>query len=142
MTVFNFEPFVGPLPLRFGMTPKEVETLVGRPDSVASDPFGNPTESRLGYWLGYDANSGELVEAVFSKGELRFHGVNLLDAGNVIDVLRKYDASPQQSVGMIFFVGLGIRVSGVSDDDGNQFAVGLTKKGHWEEFLDDFVPFD
>ena len=142
MTTFTFVPFVGPSPLRFGMTPEEVATLVGDPERLFPDPFGNRSESRAGYSLGYDAKSGELTEAVFSKGELLFHGVNLFAIANVIDFLRKYDTSPQMAVGMIFFVNLGLRLSGFHDGDESQKAIGVTARGHWDEFLLDFVPFE
>jgi hypothetical protein len=141
MTTFTFVPFVGPSPLRFGMTPEEVAALVGDPERLFPDPFGNRSESRAGYSLGYDAKSGELTEAVFSKGELLFHGVNLFAIANVIDFLRKYDESPQMAVGMIFFVKLGLRLS-VFHDDESQKAIGVTARGHWDEFLLDFVPFE
>lgn len=142
MTTFTFDPFVGPSPLRFGMTPEEVAALVGAPERVFPDPFGNRSESRSGYSLGYDAKSGRLTEAVFSKGELLFRGVDLFAVANVIDFLRKYDASPQTAVGMIFFVKLGLRLSGFHDGDESQKAIGVTTRGHWEEFLEDFVPFE
>ena len=142
MNTFTFDPFVGPSPLRFGMTPEEVAALVGNPTRVFPDPFGNRSESRSGCSLGYDANSGLLTEAVFSKGELLFHGVNLFAIADVIDFLRKYDASPQTAVGMIFFVKLGLRLSGFHDGDESQKAIGVTTSGHWDEFVEDFIPFE
>jgi hypothetical protein len=142
MTTFAFAPFVGPTPIRFGMTPEEVASLVGNPERVFPDPFGNRTESRTGYSLGYDANSGQLTEAVFSKGELLFHGVNLLAIANVIDFLRNYDASPQTAVGVIFFLKLGLSLTGFNDGKVDQQSVSVTRKGHWDEFFEDFVPFE
>lgn len=140
--MFTFIPFVGPLPLRFGMTPKEVAELVGDPERVFPDPFGNRSELRSDYSLGYDAESDQLIEAVFSKGELLFHEIDLFTVVNVIDFLRKYDATPQMAVGMIFFVKLGLRLSGFHDGDELQRAISVTTSGHWDEFLEDFVPFE
>ena len=142
MTIFTFDPFVGPSPLRFGMTPEAVATLVGAPELVFADPFGNRTERRTGYSLGYDAKSCQLTEAVFTKVELLFHGVNLFAVDNLISFLRNFDATPQTAVGMIFFLRLGLRLSGFHDGDEGQKAIAVTRQGHWDEFLQDFVPFD
>lgn len=142
MTMFTFEPLVGPLPLRFGMTPNEVAALVGSPDRVSPDPFGNRTESRSGYSLGYDATSGLLVEAVFTKRELYFHSVNLFSIDDVINFLRKYDDSPQSAVGVIFFLKLGLSLTGFHDGEEDPKSISVTRKGHWDEFLEDFVPFE
>jgi hypothetical protein len=140
MMVFIFEPLIGPLPLRFGMSPEEVAAVVGVPERMLPDAFGNRTESRRGYSVGYDATSGRLNEVVFSKGELFFHGVDLFCVTDVVDFLRKYDANPQVAVGMIFFVKLGLRLSGFHDGGEQQQAIGLTTMGHWDEFADDFIP--
>lgn len=141
MTVFTFEPFMGPLPIRFGMCPEEVAAVVGVPERTFPDAFGNRTESRRGYSVGYDATSGRLNEVVLSKGELFFHGVDLFCVTDVISFLRKYDPHPQVAVGMIFFPKLGLRLSGFHDGDERQKAIGLTTMGHWDEFADDFIPF-
>jgi len=124
------------------MTPEEVAALIGDPDRVFPDPFGNRSELRSGYSLGYDANSGQLTEAVFSKSELLFHGVNLFAVDNVIDFLRKHDASPQTAVGVIFFLKLGLSLTGFHDGEDDQKSISVTRKGHWDEFLEDFVPFE
>lgn len=142
MTKFTFEPFVGPLPLRFGMIPDEVGAFVGAPDRVFSDPFGNRSESRSGYSLGYDADSGRLTEAVFSKCDLFYQGENLFSISDVIDFLREYDDSPQSAVGVIFFLRLGLTLTGFHYGDENQKSIGITKWGHFDEFLEDFVPFE
>lgn len=139
--MFTVEPFVGPLPLRFGMTPKKVATIVGVPDRVFTDPVNGRSEWRTGLSLGYDAKTGQLNEVVLSQGELYFQGVNLFAVADPIGFLRKHD-SPQLAVGMIFFVNLGLRLSGLHDRDDRQRAIGLATKGHWDELADDFEPFE
>ncbi|MEZ6142713.1 MAG: hypothetical protein R3B84_19295 [Zavarzinella sp.] len=142
MKMFTFVPFIGSLPLQFGMTPDEVTALIGPPIRTFSDPFGNRSESRSGYSLGYDANSGLLTEAVFSKGDLYFQGVNLLSIADLIDYLRKFDDSPQSAVGVIFFLKLGLSLTGFYVGEEDQKSISLTRADHWDEFLEDFVPFE
>lgn len=141
MTKFTFEPFVGPMPLRFGMIPVEVAAFVGAPDRFFSDPFGNRSESRSGFSLGYDADSGQLIEAVFSKCELFYQGENLFLISDVIDFLRKYDDSPQFAVGVIFFLRIGLSLTGFQDGDEDQKSISVTRRGHWDEFLEELIPF-
>lgn len=142
MITFTVEPFVGPLPLQFGMTPTEVEAILGPPDRVFPDHFGNMSESRKHLSIGYSAATGLLIEVVFAPGsQLFFQGQNLFSVSNPIDFLRKSDPLPQLCVGFVFFLMLGIRLSGFHDHDDMQKAIGVTAKGHWDEFKDDFVPF-
>jgi hypothetical protein len=140
--MFTFEPFVGPLPLRFGMSPEEVASVVGAPSRVFPDFFKNRTETRPGLSLGYDATSGRLVEAVFPSVGLHFHGVDLFVVDDAIAFLRQFDPAPQIAVGMVFFVDLGLRLSGFHDNDESQRAIGVVATGHWEELARKFVPFE
>lgn len=139
--MYSFEPFIGPLPLRFGMRPDEVASLIGAPDQVFFDPTEGRSESRPGSSIGYDPRTGRLVEVVLSSGALFFHGTNLLGIANPIGFLRAYDDTPQTAVGMIFFVNLGLRLSGFHDGDESQRAISVVPQGRWDEFADDFAPF-
>ena len=139
--MYSIEPFVGPLPLRFGMTPGEVAALIGDADHVFTDPVDGISESRAGLSLGYDAQHGLLSDAVFSAGGLSFHEVNLFEVDDVINFLRGYDNFPEVAVGMVFFLGLGLRLSGFHDGDVRQKAIGVCAAGRWDEFTDDFVPY-
>jgi hypothetical protein len=138
---FTIEPFVGALPLRFGMRPEEVAAIVGPPSGIYLSSFEDQCEERstLSMDLAYHRETGKLNELVFAPGSiLYFNGQNLFDVSNVIDFLRQSDSDPKIAVGMVFFLKLGIRLSGFHDGDESQKAVGVTPKGHWDEFMEDF----
>jgi len=139
---FVIEPYVGAIPLRFGMSPEEVAAEIGPPTKLLPDPFGNRSESRQNLSLGYAGEDNTLNEAVFSPGtNLYFRGHDLFSTKAPIALLRQYDPEPQLWVGMVIFVQLGIRLSGFHDGDEPQRAIGVVKRGYWDEYVEDFKPF-
>src|SRR5271156_2531399 len=91
MHSFTFDPHVGPLPLRFGMTPAQVEHILGPPDRVYTDYFGDRDERRQSANIGYAAD-GRLQGVVFTPGvELKLFGHDLLSEIDPIAFLRQYD---------------------------------------------------
>lgn len=142
MTTFTIESYIGAIPLRFGMSPNEVEAILGPSVEELPNAFGNRSELREGLTLGYDSKDNTLVEAVFSPGaQVLFQGRELFSVEDPIEFLRQFDPAPQLWVGFIIFVNLGIRLSGFHDDDESQKAIGVVKKGYWDEYIEDFEPF-
>jgi hypothetical protein len=142
MTTFALEPYVGPLPLRFGMTSVEVLEVLGEPIEVFRGPLGNRTESYPDLTLGYSAEDELLMDAAFAPmATVQFAGINIFSHSNAIEFLRSYDDSPFEWVGFIIFLKLGIRLSGFHDDDESQKAVGIVKQGYWDEYIEDFIPY-
>lgn len=69
MQEFTIAPFIGAIPLRFGMTPADLTALLGPPSWSFRNPAGILVEERADFHVnvGYSA-SDELNEAVFAKG--------------------------------------------------------------------------
>jgi hypothetical protein len=61
MMSFSIEPCVGALPTHFGMTPGDIEPLLGPPMDVVADSFGNKCEPREHFWLGFSADDNTLM---------------------------------------------------------------------------------
>jgi hypothetical protein len=142
MTQFTHEPFIGPLPLRFGMSAEEVTRLIGVPREILPCTIFSRSELRSGISLGYSRDTGFLEEVVIFEHELFFDGFDLLKIDDTIQFLRKYDDSPKYSVGSIFFLKLGLSLSGFCDPEEGGRSITSGPKGHWDEFLEDFVPFE
>jgi hypothetical protein len=139
---FTIEPYVGAIPIRFGMKPDEVEAQIGPPISILPSHFGNRIEERANVNVGYSVADDTLCEAVFSPGSiLFFQGIDLFSDPDPILLLLRFDPSPYEWVGMIHFLKLGIRFSGYHDHDEAQKAIGIVREGYWDEFVDDFVPY-
>ena len=142
MTAFTFSPYVGPLPLHFGMTRREVKTILGPPDETVDDETGLLVERRLNVNVGYSASDGRLKEVVFTPdAELHYQGHNLFHVDDLIGFLRKTDPKPQLFVGDVIFCELGIGLSGFHNNDESQKAISLYSRGDLDDFIDDFVPF-
>lgn len=139
--MYTIQPFSGPLPLQFGMTPDEISVLAKPPYLVYTGPFGNRIESREGIVLAYDLHTVKLNEAVVSAGPLMFHGIDIFTLDDAISYFCNYDSRPLKGVGMIFFVKIGVRLSGFLGDETEEKSVGLTKEGHWDEYLLEFVDY-
>jgi hypothetical protein len=140
MHTFVIEPYIGALPLRFGMSPKQVEAFLGQPDEVFHSFTGNLGERRLNVNLSYH-DDRQLVEAVFAPGtEVLFENQDLFKEPDSIEFLRGFD-QPYKAVGFIFFPELGIRLSGFLPNDEEAKAISVIRKGQWDEFRDSFVPY-
>ena len=113
---FEFVPFVGALPITFGMTSAEVEKIIGPADDSDSFPiddvvqeYRSPREHRgLPMKVLYDKH-GKVAEVMFQRGGviLKYKNVNLFDQKNLIDFLSK-DDDPEEMTGSVLFPKLGI----------------------------------
>jgi hypothetical protein len=139
---FDIEPFVGALPVRFGMHRSEVHRLLGPPE--ASHPIwdGSGTtdywnESRIN--VGYN-NDGVVMHVGFCPGgcELSLRGARLWSLEDQPDpnpYLLRLDPTPVESVGILVYAGLGISTSGYHDGDEAQLALTASPAGTWDDVV-------
>jgi len=118
MMEFDLSPFVGALPIQFGMPSDEVTALLGKPRSTGKGSlWGEKGEVVIGF------DSQDLVDHFgFGPGELslKFRGETLWTLSNFEDpnpILLKYDSSPVEHVGFLIFLKLGIQTTGFHDDE-------------------------
>jgi hypothetical protein len=127
---FNIEPFVGALPVRFGMHRSEVHRLLGPPE--ASHPIWGPSGT-TDYWNESRINVGYDIEGVvkhvgFCPGgcELSLCGTllwSLEDQPDPNPHLLLRDPAPAESLGILIYPALGISTSGYHDGDEAQIGV-------------------
>jgi hypothetical protein len=141
---FNIEPFIGALPVRFGMHRSEVHRLLGAPE--ASQPIWDRSgttdfwnESRIN--VGYD-NAGIVKHVGFGPGgcELALCGTSLWSLDKQPDPnpeLLRRDPAPVESVGIMIYPALGISTSGYHDGDEAQLALTVSPSGTWDEVVKD-----
>lgn len=143
MTEFTIEPYFGALPLIFGMSPDHVCELLGSPSRRRICFDGSPGENREHIAIGYCKNGTGLEEVVFAPGaQISFRGQRLFECEDAIAFLRTFDPTPYLWVGFVIFAELGIRLSGFHDKDESQLAIGVVRRGYWDEYREDFVPYD
>lgn len=140
---FTIEPYVGPLPLRFGMSPEEVESVLGPPEERRNTPYGLSERRRKpSVNLGYELLSKELEGAVFAFTEkLLYQEHDLFAERDLISLLRQYDPNPFLLVGFVIFLKLGVRLAGFHNDD-DERSIGVFSEGFFDQFREDLEPFD
>ena len=139
---FDIEPFVGALPVRFGMQRAEVHRLLGPPETPSiiwnrSGTVDNWNESRVN--VGYD-NEGVVKHVGFSPGgcSVSLRGAPLWSLDEQPDPnphLLRLDPTPVESVGILIYAALGISTSGYHDGDEAQWALTTSPAGIWDDVV-------
>ena len=143
MRDFTIIPYVGPAPLRFGMSPGDVSMLLGPPSWHFRDEAGILIEERSMHSVnvGY-SESGELREAVFSKGaSLVFNADQLLvNVADPTTILRQYKPG-YNWLSSVVFPDLGVLCTSIlTDEDESEWSITVAVAGHWAKFRESFVP--
>ncbi len=142
MTQFQFEPYVGTLPIRFGMTPAQVEQIVGPPAQVGQNFLGERDEQRGGVNVRYSKTATSVVEvSLLPAMQLLLDSRDLFRERDPIQTILQYDPNPFEWVGFIIFLEIGLAITGYHDDDASQRAITAFCKGRWDPYRDQFSEF-
>lgn len=139
---FEFEPYVGPLPLRFGMDSAEVSKALGLSPQYSRPPndYGGARDDYgdLGVNFDQDGKAAEFCFAPSSYISLVYSGTTIIGPGAISDpvsVFKKVDPSPIDLLGFLVFVGIGVNTTGYHDGDKSQRAINVFRKGFWDRVL-------
>jgi len=140
---FELIPYVGVLPLQFGMPREEIQSQLGQsPSLVSGKPFRDNFDILA---VNYDAKELASEFCLFPKGlELTLNQQIVLEVGrfrNPLKVLLQYDPEPLQAFGFLIFMALGVSISGYHDGNPAQRAFNVFGKGTYDKFLTKAVPF-
>lgn len=136
-----FEPYKGVGPIKFGMSIKEVEKILGAPSKTLNTPGRKLREFRGGIIITYSHDTQTVDEISCTHGEMIFfHDKNLLQ-DDVVSYLEKYDNEPYKAIGGIIFFKLGVAISGYHNGDESQKNVIFFKQGIWDRFKTKLSPY-
>jgi hypothetical protein len=146
---FDIQPYIGALPIVFGMQRAEVHQLLGRPESSFPIWDGSGVSdhySEVKCSLGYD-KTGTVNHVGFSPGlvELTIQGQPIWTQQEQSDpnpILLTLDPEPMEFVGFWFFLRIGVTTSGYHDDDPNQWAITVFPQGSKSELMAQAEPAD
>jgi hypothetical protein len=135
MNSFDLQPYVGALPVRFGMFRRDVRLLFRQPPKTCGqqrDDWFGPIR------IGYEQDA--VVEMGFGPGDcaLQFCGQELWTPGSQPDplpLLLRHDPEPLELHGFLVFRELGMTVTGYHDDDPGQRAITCFIRGRWDSLL-------
>lgn len=144
MFSFNIEPFVGALPIRFGMNRAKVHELLGTPEASHAIWDRSGTTD---YWNESRVNVGYDNQDIVNHVGLAPGGCELFLNGNVIwsvetqpdpnGELLHLDPAPLETMGILVFTALGISTGGYHDSDDAQRSLTVSPAGAWDEILRD-----
>ncbi|MET3120391.1 hypothetical protein AAKU64_004643 [Undibacterium sp. GrIS 1.8] len=144
-TDFELFPYIGAGELSFDMKQKNVETLLGAPDSVSTNFLKQRVEFRSFMNAAYSADEGSLIHLGFGR---QMEGVKYKDIflfteqeDVVLQRLIREDQQPFIYLGFIVLLNLGITLTGFHDQDTSQKAITLFSRGTWDKRLPKLKPF-
>jgi hypothetical protein len=145
---FDLKSYFGAGPLRFGMTRKQVEDVLGPPDKTKRTPFRNETQEfrrESGLQTVYSAQGEALVEiSLYGNQSVAFEDLDVFHTTGtkVIKHLAEADGKPLETVGILVFLNLGITLTGFfQEDEPGQKSISIFVKGRWDSEIEDLKPF-
>jgi len=121
------------------MTPSEVSQVLGLSPEYSSPPneYGGARDDYGDIAVNFD-EQGKAAEFCFiqsTKISLVYSGATIIGQGAVSDpvsIFKKMDLKPQEILGFLVFVGLGVNTTGYHDNDKSQRAINVFKRGFWD----------
>lgn len=137
MNIFPYEA-VGPV--RFGMDEIEVRAVLGEPGSESTDRGGNRVlrYDRLIVTIG---PNGVLEIGISPGSPTSLAGIDLFSSPLALEAVCQMDGAPQEYLGFLVFLNLGITMTGFHDDDESQKALTVFAPGRWDILRSQMKPF-
>jgi hypothetical protein len=130
-------------PVTFDLIPADVEKRLGPPERVITNDEGQREERRGAIDIRYSTDDGKVVEIACVRGaRLAYEDHDdLFERPHLIEFLMRFDPTPQEAMGFLVFLNLGITVTGFHDEDESQKAIVAFRRGRMDEFRSMFHPY-
>lgn len=127
-------------PLQFGMNEVAVRLALGEPVSSSTDRQGNQVlrYKDLNCTLGPE---GLLEVGVLPELPVRLRGIDLFNSPTALEAVCEMDGCPQEFLGFLVFMKLGVTMTGFHDQDESQKAVTAFASGRWDILMPQMKPF-
>lgn len=136
LTSFELIPYIGTDLVKFGFNSKDVENYLGPVESIARDSNGQLVEFRSYMNVAYSAEEHLGVNHIGFGRQMKnvyLLGINIFEE-SPLDVLRGISANdphPMEYMGFIFFLKLGLSLTGFHDADTAQRAASVFPRDRW-----------
>ncbi|WP_333682215.1 hypothetical protein [Dyella sp.] len=143
--MFEIVPYISVGPIRFGMSPKEVDAILGKPKVVTRSRYSRELVHYYGnaVRVSFTVDGNKVVEVgLRDEVDVSIEGIALFpfSSNRYMDAL-KLDGSPYETVGFVVLVNLGVTLGGFHDNDESQRAITAFAKGRWDKSMSDLKPF-
>jgi hypothetical protein len=145
---FEIVPYIGALPIKFGMTEEEIVALLGEPKfrsktftgGMCFDYFTGNT--KFGHFnIGF-AKDGRVDHVGFSPGsDVVIDQLNVFAPGS-FEALVKRDGHAMEVAGMIILLNFGITMGGFHDDYEEEKGVTVFVRGAHDDVRSRMKPFE
>ncbi len=131
---FELLPYLGAGPLRFGMQPGEVALLLGEPNLVRTNRYGERDERRTLLAIRFGNNEHGIAEIEFyNDAQVTFQGLNVFEQEEeAYRALLLADGEPFESLGTIVLMKLGITLSPPNNENRT---ITVFSRGRWDRFI-------
>jgi hypothetical protein len=128
--------FAGIGPIKFGMSPRDVEKLLGKPLAVdEDDDYRKEVRAADIPSVTYEDNEVVEIEAFSEVQSLFFGKIKFFQdpALNVLRQLEEMNKGARINVGVLLFENLGITTGRLDSDVPLEHSVTVFKKGYWDD---------
>ncbi len=130
-THFRIEPYAGAAPVRFGMTAAQVEIRLGPPKQKSRNYRGETTYDYELFNIGF-TKEGLVCHIGFVPGANVEYDGKPMFSRETFEQLVTVDGNPQEVVGFVVLLSLGIAFTGFHDRDESQKAVSVFPNGAYD----------
>ena len=140
--IIAIDPYTHVNSLKFGdSTSVECQEIFGVPQSLAKTRRGFNEFHYPECVLRFDREDKFDECTLLPYTESTVAGIPITWDKQFLQAASKVDKAPQETVGFIVFLKLGIFASGIHDDDHPQLAVTAFRRGDLDKYLEDAVPY-
>lgn len=140
--MYEIEPYVSVGPLSFGLSQREVKSLLGEPVRTSVNRRGETDFQYPDTNVRFSSANLTLVEVGISPSTpATIKGVNLFDDPDALNKLVALDRTASEYYGFIVLFHLGITMTGFHDGDDSQRAVTAFIRGRWDHLRESMQPF-
>lgn len=134
-------PYKGVGSVRFGGNEQEVRSLIGDPVAVRTNRLGERELDFEDQVVRVSPTTGVVEISILPQGNPSVLGIEVFGREKALQRLLALDDAPQECVGFLIFLKLGLAITGLHDGDESQRAVTAFARGHWDELTDKMKPF-
>jgi hypothetical protein len=124
----------------FGMSSDQVRALLGEPSRITTNRFGEEVLAFDGINVCVSPSTGVVEVTLLPETQPTISDIAIFGSPWALRRLRSLDDAPQEVLGAVVFLKLGISVTGLHDGDDDQRAVSAFVKGRWDSFQDKMKP--
>lgn len=134
-------PFSGVGPIKFGMTPKEVEAIIGRADSFDQDiDYIREYRDIDLPIISYDKNFVTEIEAFYDVKRVIFKSRMIFEepGRSILQFLEQENGGAVYNVGVVLFNSIGITTGRLDQSSPGDWSITAFSQGLWDDRISRF----